>query len=104
MPSVIIHWLGTRHDLDIQETAEHAQISTSLPVREFTEAEYAAMGGSATVIRVTTCGCPAVRIILPDETILEAAHSDALWDGDEATGITLTVTRISDTPFVEARA
>ena len=99
---VSINWLGTRHDLEIIGSTEHAPWSTAVHFREFTEAEYAAMGGSAAVIHVMTCKCPSVRIVLPDESILEANHSDAIWAGDEQSGYTLTVSRISDSPFMEA--
>jgi hypothetical protein len=66
-------------------------ITTSHHMREFTEEEYAAMGGSAAVCRKLMCPCPSVTVDTGRWRYV-ADHAKAAWSGSVDGGdLNLTV-------------
>ena len=100
--NVSVDWLGTRYEIP----KDSARGAVSLPayIREFTTEEYASedakQGRTVGVCRVWECRCTQVVVALPDGTMLTALHADARWEGNDADGYVLTVTRVEDEAFL----
>lgn len=109
--NIAVIWMGERvAEIDVHEGSDPRewglQVSTPAYLREWSEPEYeaAGLGPTAAVRRELTCKCTQAVVSLPDGGILSALHSDARWEGSPESGYTFTVSRISDTPFMEVAA